>query len=189
MLVDLLTLSGQKVPLEILPERVLARTADTVVWWMPAGLRVLFFSDRGQDPVLERLNGQRYPQPPLVFKAAGSKLWVRALTTNTRPRADSAMYMAPYWNCYDHGVVCTGSMRIPQEKSVAAIDAWEHSFFHSEFTHAAGVKKHTRYPGGFLALWDSLRGKKRFPVRYLVTMNQTLADFVANNDADYRNHD
>src|SRR5712692_2887597 len=26
---------GQAVPVEILPERVLVRTADTLVWWMP----------------------------------------------------------------------------------------------------------------------------------------------------------
>jgi len=59
-------------------------------------------------------------------------------------------------------LVCTGSMKIPREKSVAAIDSWEESFFSSEFTHAAGVRKHTRHPRGTLAMWESIQGKKRF---------------------------
>ena len=54
-------------------------------------------------------------------------------------------------------------MKIPQEKSVAAIDVWEESFFQSEFTHASGVRKHVRYRGGFLAMWQSLAGQNAFP--------------------------
>ena len=95
--------------------------------------------------------------------------------------------MAPYWNCYDNGVVCAGSMRIPQHKLVSVIAAWERSFFQSAFSHAAGVTKHTRYPGGVLALWRSLQSKKRFPVRYLCSLNQTLEEFVVDNDTSLRN--
>lgn len=95
--------------------------------------------------------------------------------------------MAPYWNCYDNGVVCTGSMQIPREKSVSAIDDWERHFFQSEFTHASGVRKHTRFPNGLLAMWQSLAGKEDFPSEHLVRLRQTLSEFVNDNDHTYQN--
>lgn len=188
MLATLMAGVGQSIPVEILPECVLARTADMVVWWSPAKCRPLFFRGMNDDKALaDRLNGKQYPQPPLLFKASGKSLWVRALRENQRPEATTKLCMAPYWNCYDNAVVCTGSMEIPQQKSVTAIEKWEHSFFHSAFTHAAGVKKHTRFPGGVLALWRNLQGQKRFPSKYLVPLPETLQQFVASNDKSYGN--
>jgi PRTRC genetic system protein B len=171
---------GQAVPIEILPERVLVRTADTLVWWMPASIRVMFFSDRGGDTTLSAMNGKQYPHPALVFKVSGSHLSVRALTENKRPHAKTVMHMAPYWNCGESGVVCTGSMKIPREKSVLAIDGWETAFFRSEFTHANGTR--TKHPKGLVALWKSLQDKDTFPARYLQPVEQTLSDFVSPND-------
>ncbi len=107
ILSDLLVGLGRSAPLEFLPERVIVRTADTIVWWMPC-VRTMFLSDRGGDAVLKKMNGKAYPQPPMVFKASGSHLWVRALVKNRRPMADTKMYMAPHWNCYDNGVVFFG---------------------------------------------------------------------------------
>ncbi len=187
MLIDLMAGLGRSVPSEILPERVLVRTAEMIVWWSPAREQTMFFSDRGNDRSLKNMNGKLYPHPPLLFKACGSHLWVRALTKEKRPTAETRLCMAPYWNCYDNGVCCTGSMKIPQEKSVAAIDLWEESFFQSEFTHASGVRKHVRYRGGFLAMWESLAEQKAFPEKYLVKLPQTLAEFVRNDDHSYGN--
>jgi hypothetical protein len=78
-------------------------------------------------------------------------------------------------------------MKIPREKSVAGIKIWEHSFFQSEFTHASGTRKHTRFPEGLLAMWQFLHGKKEFPSKYLVKLPQTLAEFVNGHDHNYRN--
>lgn len=189
LLADLMTALGRSTPIEILPERVIVRTADLIVWWAPACQRLMFFSDRGEDAVLKKLNGKNFPHPPLLFKASGSHLWIRALTVNERPKAETPLCMAPYWNCYDNGVVCTGSMRIPREKSTAAIDGWEHAFFQSEFTHAAGAVKHTNYSGGLLGLWQHVMSKDHFPIRYLVKAKQTLAEFVSDHDHQYRNAD
>ncbi len=187
MLIDLTVSLGQSVPLEILPERVIVRTLDTIVWWRPAQERVMFFSDRGDDVALKKMNCKRYPHPALLFKTSGTHLSVRALFENRRPLADTRLYTAPYWNCYDNGIVCTGTMKIPREKSVAAIDAWEQVFFQSEFTHGAGLRNHVRYPGGFLAMWKSLEGKMSFPSRYLAETKQTLAEFVNSDDYSYPN--
>ncbi len=187
MLLDLMAGLGRSVPAEILPARVLARTAEMIVWWSPACERTMFFGDHGNDRVLTNMNGKCYPHPPLLFKARGSHLWVRAFAKDERPTADTKLCMAPYWNCYDNGVCCTGSMKIPQEKSVTAIDLWEESFFRSEFTHASGVRRHVRFCGGFLAMWQSLAGQNTFPATYLVKLPQTLAEFVRNDDHTYRN--
>jgi len=187
MLIDLTVSLGQSVPIEILPERVIVRTLNTIVWWTPAGERIMFFSDRGDDAVLKKMNGKRYPHPPLLFKTSGAHLSVRALRENKRPTSDTKLCTAPYWNCYENGVVCTGTMRIPREKSVAAIEAWEESFFQSEFTHGTGVHNHVSYPGGFLAMWKFLEGKRNFPARSLVEAKQTLAEFVNSDDHSYRN--
>jgi PRTRC genetic system protein B len=187
MLADLMIGLGRSVPIEILPERVLVRTEEMIVWWFPGGEYVMFFSDRGNDPVLKEMNGKRYPQPPLLFKVRGNRLWVRALEQAERPNAETRMCVAPYWNCYDNGEVCTGSMKIPREKSVAAIEVWEQSFFQSEFTHSSGTRKQTRFRGGLLGMWQSLERKKAFPGKYLVKLPETLSQFVNNHDHSNRN--
>ena len=188
MLIDLMAGLGRSVPAEILPARVLVRTAEMIVWWSSSPrARPCSSATVATIHVLKSMNGKLYPHPPLLFKACGSHLWVRALAKDERPTAETKVCMAPYWNCYDNGVCCTGSMKIPQEKSVTAIDLWEESFFQSEFTHASGVRKHIRFRGGFLAMWQSLAGQKAFPEKYLVKLPQTLAEFVRNDDHSYRN--
>jgi PRTRC genetic system protein B len=182
VLTELVTQLGKPLPIEILPERVLVRVPEMIVWWTPAILRPMFFSDRGSDQAVNDLNAKNFPHPALVFKAHGTRLWVRALSENKRPEPNARLFTAPYWNCYDDGNICTGSMRIPRARSIDAIDSWEQSFFQSEFTHALGNQKPTRFPGGLLALWKALAGKKRFPVRYLAPAPQTLESFVTTND-------
>ena len=187
MLRTLIAELGQSPGVEILPENVIARTADVIVWWSPAQVRRMFFSDRGGDKALRELNGRRYPHPPLLFRASGKHLWIRALLRNERPKPGTKLCMAPYWNCYDNSSVCTGTMRIPHQKSVDAIVEWEQSFFYSAFSHSAGVTRHTRYRDGLLAMWKALRGKTHFPFQYLFPLNETLEQFVTRNDRTYQN--
>src|ERR1700733_1239695 len=69
MLIDLMAGLGRSVPAEILPARVLVRTAEMIVWWTPARDRTLFFSNNRRDPALKNMNGRLYPHPPLLFRA------------------------------------------------------------------------------------------------------------------------
>jgi hypothetical protein len=78
-------------------------------------------------------------------------------------------------------------MKIPRQKTIAATDEWERGFFASEFTHAAGVQKRSRHPGGLLEMWHSLQGQEKFPLRYLVKTKETLLQFVNAHDHNYRN--
>jgi PRTRC genetic system protein B len=166
---------GAQVKPEILPENVLARTPDMLVWWSRPQRRVMFFG--GPDEEARKLNGLVFPHPSLVFKVAGRDLFVRAVAMGSRPGPTTPMKTAPYWNTDVR--VCPGSMRVPDSSNVASILQWEDAFFQSEFTHLAGAVRLTSYPGGFICLWSSVAGKKRFPVHYLVDAGETLQDFVA----------
>jgi PRTRC genetic system protein B len=164
-------------PSEFLPENVLMRTQETIVWWTPATTRPMFYAtDKGAE--LEQLSGKRFPQPALVLRAHSGSLDIRALAESKRPTPDTPMYVAPYWNVSDNGSVCLGSTKAPREASVKSLPRWEASFFESEFTHANAHTGLTKHPGGFMGLWLSLIGKKKFPVEHLRDAKETLTKFL-----------
>ena len=70
---------GAQVKPEILPDNVLARTPDMLVWWSRPRRRVMFFG--GVDEEARKLNGLIFPHPALIFKVAGRDLFVRAVAT------------------------------------------------------------------------------------------------------------
>jgi PRTRC genetic system protein B len=167
---------GQTVAREVLPANVLARTPDMMVWWIRQHSRVMFFSDSSDG---RTLNGHLFPQPPLVFRVCGSELAVRALPENKRPRSDTPLMFAPYWNCDGAGRVCQGSMHAPGKLSLEAMKPWEKAFFESEFTHAAIGARLTTHPEGFLGLWrDMADSEAAFPTEFLVKSGDTLGAFV-----------
>ena len=168
---------GASMAAEVLPENVLARTPELIAWWSRAQTRVMFFGDG--DPKTRNLNGRRFPHPALIFMIRGRELFVRALAENHRPRADTRLKNAPYWNSDADGRVCLGTMRVPEEVSAASLHGWEEAYFASEFTHPSGAVRLTTYPGGFLGLWAILDGRKRrFPGKYLAESKQTLREFI-----------
>jgi PRTRC genetic system protein B len=172
---------GAQVKPEILPDTVLARTPDLLVWWSRPQCRVMFFG--GTDQEVRKLNGLLFPHPALIFKVAGKDLFVRAIATTSRPEPMTPLKTAPYWNTDSRGLVCAGSMRVPESSEAASIPAFEAGYFQSEFTHAAGAVRLTSHPGGFIGLWKGLVGKKRFPLQYLVDAGETLQEFIARGDA------
>ena len=116
---------------EVLPECILVRTPDMIVWWARAQSRVMFFS--GQEEGAGDLNGHLYPHPALVFKVRRRELFVRALAQDTRPTAQTQLKTAPYWNTDSKGSVCVGTMRIPDQLTANRISAWQDAYFTSEF--------------------------------------------------------
>ncbi len=157
---------GAQIKPEVLPDNVLARTPDMLAWWSQPQRRVMFFG--GTDPEARKLNGLVFPHPALIFKVAGKDLFVRATATTSRPDPETPLKTAPYWNTDSRGLVCAGSMRVPESSGVASIPAWQDAYFQSQFTHAAGAVRLTSHPGGFIGLWKGLAGKKRFPVQHLI---------------------
>ena len=165
------------VPSEFLPENVLMRTQETIMWWTPASIRPMYYvADKGQE--LVQLSGKRFPQPALIFRARSGSLDVRALAGNERPTPATSLYLAPYWNVSNNGSVCLGTTKVPRDVSVKSLTRWEEAFFESEFTHANASTSLTTHPAGFIGLWKSLIGKKKFPVEYLCDVKQTLGQFI-----------
>jgi PRTRC genetic system protein B len=156
---------GTGCPVEFLPDHVVARTPELLAWWTPAVVRPMFFRAGSE---LEVISGKRFPHPALLFVVRSSVLYVRALFATQRPRSDSKLAAAPYWNIDSNGEVCAGTMRAPKSLTVASIAAWQQAFFQSEFTHPGGGGRLTKRPGGTAALWKSLAGKQRFPISTLV---------------------
>ena len=172
---------GASVGAEVLPEHVLARTPELIAWWSGAQLRLMFFGDGNAEA--QKLNGKMFPHPALVFMINGREVFVRALAEDCRPTAATRLRNAPYWNTDSAGRVCLGSMRVPEESSVASLSHWENAYFASEFTHPSGAVRLTTHPGGFLGLWSSLAGRKNsFPVKFLADSKQTLQEFVQRRD-------
>jgi len=166
------------IPVEFLPANVLVRTDDNIVWWTPASIRPMFYAEE-KAPELEELSGKRFPQPALVFSVSGNELSMRALAINERPTTDTPVYRVPYWNVNEEGVVCLGSTRVPREANVDNLSPWEQAFFQSRFTHSNCFRcKLTEHPEGFVGLWRSLIGKKKFPAEHLADAKQTLGRFI-----------
>jgi PRTRC genetic system protein B len=168
---------GRTTQCEILPPNVLVYTPDMLVWWCRRQHRVMFYGGSSDG---RTLSGNVFPQPPLVFKVCGSELSVRALTEDRRPRPETTLMVAPYWNCDRHGGrVCQGSMRVPGSLCLASRQAWENAFFQSEFTHAALGAQLTTHLEGFLGLWRDLKGSEgEFPVEFLINSGESLRSFV-----------
>jgi PRTRC genetic system protein B len=167
---------GASIAAEVLPENVLARTPGLIAWRSRAQARLMFFGDG--DPKTRHLNGKSYPHPALVFMIRGRELFVRALRESRRPKPDTRLMNAPYWNTNVQGRVCLGSMRVPDEASASCLRGWEEAYFASEFTHPSGPVRLTSHHGGFVGLWSSLVERKRFPVRFLADSKQTLQEFL-----------
>jgi PRTRC genetic system protein B len=152
-------------PIEVLPEPVVARTAELLAWWTPEAIRPMFFRAGSE---LSELSGHRFPDPALLFVVCNSVLYVRALSLSKRPGAQTTLYAAPYWNVGNDGSVCAGTMRAPKSTSVASMTAWEQAFFQSEFTHPGFAGPLTKRKGGTAALWKSAAGKQEFPIKTLL---------------------
>lgn len=161
--------------LELLTKHVLAVGPETLVWFEPARPRVMFF--RCPDPCLQKLSGQTFPQPALLFIATSRQLRVLALAEDARPAADTPLYVAPYWNTTP-AAVCLGTTALPE--SLSAHDTWAYSsaFFASAFTHGSGVKLYSGWGGSMGELWAHVRDVGHFPKEHLVATGKTLQDVL-----------
>lgn len=167
---------GGSASAEVLSKNILAKSDRMIAWWTPRCRRRMFYEN--SEGKMRMLNGMLFPQPPLVWKVIRGGLFIRALAENKRPNAETGLAVAPFWNLSVDGSVCLGSMRCPENTSVASIEGWEKGFYESAFTHA-NVGRLTRHEGGHDTLWVELAGKRRtFPAESLIHLPQTLAQFI-----------
>jgi PRTRC genetic system protein B len=178
-------LAGNIVP-EILPENVLARTPAVTIWWTPARRKMMRFGGTAKEsPELEKMSGQTFAQPPLLWIVEGRRLRIRALASCERPTDKTPTFVAPFWNTEGvEGTVCQGSMRSPDNSSIDSLLVWEKAFYESLFTHQSGGKKLSRHPDGFVGTWRDNRTAERFDTALLVPVKgETVGSIVRGNRA------
>jgi len=162
-----------------LPANILSVGIDSLLWWVPPVKRRVFFAS-------EKLGGERsakVPHPGLVFRVDGENEWsVFAVKGQNRPTPDTSLFLAPYFNVWSDGKICTGNVATPSGSTAEKASAWEKAFFDSYFTHpnVHAPAKLVEHKGGAYGFWKAmLDGRyKRFPERVLVETGHRLSDLL-----------
>ncbi len=165
-------------PKGILPTNILhinpSAEKGTVLWHTKAQQRQLYFVNGLGIP-----NGKA-PIPPMLWLATKNSLSVFALATNRRPTEKIPLYYAPFFNIYEDGKVCMGTVNIDIKKSASVeefIGAWEDYFFNSYFSHLLGNNNPIK--GNCVNLWKDLIGTdKPFPKEVLKKNNKILKNLL-----------
>ncbi len=141
----------------------------SVIWYTKAQQRQLYFVDSLQIP-----NGKAQV-PPMLWFADKNSLTVFALANSRRPTAKTPLHHAPFFNIYEKGNVCMGTVSVDIKNSASVeefIQAWEDYFFNSYFSHSLSANLTKK---NIVNLWKSLiNTNKPFPIEVLKTNNKTL---------------
>lgn len=146
----------------------------SVIWYTKAQKRQMYFVDDLQIP-----NGTAQV-PPMLWKASKNGLSVFALSSDRRPTEKTKMYHTPYFNIYEDGKVCMGTVSVDIKKSASVeefVQAWEYYIFNSYFSHLLG--NHNPIKGNCVTLWkDIVNTDKPFPKEVLKPNNKTLKNLL-----------
>lgn len=163
-------------PKGILPTNILhinPSEKGTVLWYTKAQQRQMYFVDSLGIP-----NGKAQV-PPMLWFANKNGLAVFALVTDRRPTAKTPLYYTPFFNIYEDGKVCMGTVSINIKNSSSVeefMQAWEHYFFNSYFSYSL-CENLTRK--NIVNLWKDLIGtEKPFPKEVLKKNNKTLKNLL-----------
>ncbi|WP_433811507.1 PRTRC system protein B [Flavobacterium johnsoniae] len=166
-------------PVGILPTTILhinpSRDKGAVIWYTKSQKRPLYFIEGLGIP-----SGQGFV-PPMVWQASKNSLRVFAVLSNRRPTEKTTLYYAPFFNIYEDGRVCMGSVSIDIKNSASVEEftrAWEDYFFNSYFSHLMGENSPVK--GNCVSLWKDLTATgKAFPTAVLKKNNKTLKNLLS----------
>lgn len=161
----------------ILPTNVLyinpSLDKGTVLWYTKAQQRQLYFVDGLDIP-----NGIAQV-PAMLWLASKSSLTVFALANDRRPTEKTPLHYAPFFNIYEKGNVCMGTVSIDIKNSASVEEftqAWEHYFFHSYFSHSLCENLTKK---NIVTLWkDLVNTNKPFPKEALKKNSKTLKNLL-----------
>lgn len=163
----------------LLPANVLyinAAQNGYVIWYTKAQRRKLLFASSLQ---MENIS---VGIPPLVWKAYKNKLFVYALAKNRKPTLKTPLHYAPFFNVYENGNVCMGSVQIQMKSNIhleAFIQLWESYFFDSYFSHQLGSYSIIKGKTDLKSLWQELsKTQKPFPSELLQPNHQQLENIL-----------
>ena len=163
-------------PKGILPTNILhinPSEKGTVLWYTKTQQRQIYFVDS-----LGISNGKAQV-PPMLWFANKSSLTVFALANDRRPTEKTPLYYAPFFNIYEKGNVCMGTVSIDIKNSASVeefIQAWEHYFFNSYFSHSLCENLTKK---NIVTLWkDLINTDKPFPKEVLKKNNKALKNLL-----------
>ncbi|MFT3920005.1 PRTRC system protein B [Cloacibacterium sp.] len=161
-------------PKGILPTTILHINPNAengyVMWYTKSMKRQMFFTEN-----LEIPNGTA-EIPAMLWLATQRSLKIFALANNRRPTEKTTLYYAPFFNVYENGNVCMGTVDVNIQKSSSVeefMEKWEDYFFNSYFSHL--MNEHNPINGNCVNLWKGLiNADKNFPKDALKKANRTL---------------
>lgn len=164
-------------PRSLLPANVLY--TDPVrrgfaVWYTLAGETTLHFKKELGIP-----SGKAHV-PALVWKATRNSLHIYAIKTNKRPQENTRLYHAPFFNIYQDGNVCMGTVDIDINNRCGLEDfitLWQDYFWNSSFSHLLeGLNPVTK---NIVQLWQKqVKTEQLFPADVLKPNGQILKDII-----------
>lgn len=164
-------------PKGILPTNILyinPSEKGTVLWYTKAQQRQLYFVNG-----LGISNGKAQV-PPMVWSANKNSLSIFALASDRRPTEKTPLHYASFFNVYENGNVCMGTVNIDIKNSASVeefIQAWESYFFNSYFSHLLG--NYNPIKENCVNLWkEQISTDKAFPKEALKPNNKTLKNLL-----------
>lgn len=161
----------------LLPKNVLyinSNETGYVIWHTPPTKLSLFFKNELGIPC-----GKAYV-PALLWKATRSELYLYALVDTVKPTLKTALYYAPFFNIYDDGRVCMGTVDIdlPDHTSLDDfIKTWQQYFFHSYFSHSIGNV--APLIGNIIQTWNrQIATGRKFPTELLKKHTRTIKQLL-----------
>lgn len=164
-------------PKGILPTNILhinpSNDKGKVLWYTKSQQKQLYFVDSLGIP-----NGKAQV-PAMLWLASKTSLTVFALANDRRPTEKTPLHYVPFFNIYEKGNVCMGTVSIDIKNSASVeefIQAWEHYFFNSYFSHSL-CENLTKT--NIVNLWkDLINTDKPFPKETLKKTNKTLKNLL-----------
>ncbi len=164
-------------PAGLIPSKLLYTESSHngfALWYTPAQRIDLLFTDGLDIPC-----GKAFI-PALVWKATKEDLYIYALKTETAIDGDTPLYYAPFFNLYEDGRVCMGTVHIhirPDCMLEEFIAQWESYFLNSYFSHL--IQSHAPVKGNIVQLWQGLiNSRRKFPVKQLIPNGLTIKDLI-----------
>lgn len=165
-------------PQGILPANVLhilPSANGSVLWYTKAQERMLYFAKQ-----LEIPDGKAHV-PTLLWHANRESLCIYALASDRRPVMNTSLYHAPFFNVYEDGDVCMGTVDVNIKASASLEEfmaAWEKYFFNSYFSHL--INGHNPVKSNCVSLWKKLLGSgEPFPKEILKKNKRTLKNILS----------
>lgn len=165
-------------PSGLLPKNVLHLNPahnGSAIWYTPAQKVSLFFVEG-----LGILNGEAFV-PPLLWKASKNTLYIYAMVADKIINEQTALYHAPFFNLYNDGRVCMGTVKVDIKTDCHLQDfmqSWEQYFFKSYFSHLIGNTSPVK--GNIIQLWQKLVGSgKPFPIKSLIKNGLTIKNIIS----------